>query len=381
MAITGSVDSETQKSRYLSLDTLRGFDMFWIIGARSLATGLASLNLPGICVITGQLYHTKWNGFTFCDLIFPLFIFIMGVSLVLSLQKRVERGDNRGSLVRHVLTRTVILFIMGLVYNNGAAHLPTLANMRYMGVLQRSALCYFFASMLVLFTKPRTQAATVVGILVGYWAIMQFIPVPGYGAGVWTEQANLARYVDNLLLPGRLFYGSWDPEGLISTIPAIATCLLGALSGHWLRISEWHHKQVLNANQRMLYLFLAGLALVLLGLLFNHVFPINKNLWTSSYVLLSGGLSAMLLSAFHWVIDIRGHQRWAFPFIIIGMNSIFIYIVVRFVQFDKIIRWIAGGNFLAFFGRGQTLFVTLVQFSIEGLLLFWLYNRKAFIRI
>jgi predicted acyltransferase len=115
MAITGSVDSETQKSRYLSLDTLRGFDMFWIIGARSLATGLASLNLPGICVITGQLYHTKWNGFTFCDLIFPLFIFIMGVSLVLSLQKRVERGDNRGSLVRHVLTRTVILFIMGLV--------------------------------------------------------------------------------------------------------------------------------------------------------------------------------------------------------------------------------------------------------------------------
>ena len=381
MSNTKSIASSNKKSRLVSLDALRGFDMFWIIGTRAIAAGLIGLNLPGVLVIAGQLSHTKWNGFTFYDLIFPLFIFITGVSLVLSLQKRMERGDDRGAIFWHVLKRAVTLFLLGIVYNGVASSHTFLGSIRVMGVLQRSALCYGFASMLVLYTRPRTQAVTVAGILVGYWALMRFVPVPGFGAGIWTEQGNLAHYIDNLVLPGRMYFGNWDSEGLLSTIPAVATCLMGVLTGQWLRTTEWHQGQTLDAEQRALYLFLAGLALAILGLLISPIFPINKNLWTSSFVLLSGGLSAMLLAGFHWVIDLRGYRRWAFPFVVIGMNSIFIYLAARFVPFDSIIPWIMGGEIPAFLGRAQTLFAALAQLSVEGILLLWLYSRKTFIRI
>lgn len=366
--------------RLAALDALRGFDMFWIIGARAIADGLTGLNLPGVSVIAGQLIHAKWNGFTFYDLIFPLFIFITGVSLVFSLKQRLARGDDRRAIVRHVLTRTVILFLLGVIYNGVNSSQP-LASIRIMGVLQRNALCYFFASMLVLYTRPRIQAATILGILVGYWAIMRFVPVPGYGAGILTEQGNLAHYIDSLLLPGRLFFGSWDPEGLLSTIPAAATCLLGVLAGQWLRTGEWRHGQIPGAEQRARYLFVAGLAITIAGFLLNPVFPINKSLWTSSFVLLTGGISAMLLAVFYWGIDLRGYRRWAFPFVVVGMNSIFIYFAARFVPFDKIANGLVGIDFLAFFGRGQSLFAALTQLALEGLLLLWLYSRKTFIRI
>lgn len=235
--------------------------------------------------------------------------------------------------------------------------------------------------MLVLFTKPRAQAATVAVILFGYWLIMRYVPVPGYGAGIWTEEGNLERYIDSLLLPGRLYFGSWDPEGLLSTIPAVATCLLGVLTGHWLRTTRGHHGQARDAKQCAQYLFLGGMALTISGLLISPVFPINKMLWTSSFVLLTGGISAMLLAAFYWIIDIQGYRRWAFPFVVIGTNSIFIYLAARFVPFDKIAYWIVGRPFGAFFGRGQTLVTALVQLSLEGLLLLWLFNRRIFIRI
>lgn len=373
--------AETQKNRLVSLDALRGFDMFWIIGARALADGLNGLNIPGISMITNQLSHTKWNGFSFYDLIFPLFIFITGVSLVLSLQKRIQKGDDRMSILVHIFSRTAILFFLGIVYNGAGASVQTPESMRMMGVLQRSALCYLFASLLVLYTKPRTQAAAIVSILLGYWAIMRFIPVPGYGAGVWTEQGNLAGYVDSILLPGKLYYGSWDPEGLLSTIPAIATCLLGVMAGHWFRITQWRNGMNIKPEQRALYLFVAGIGVALLGLMVSPVFPINKKLWTSSFVLLTGGLSAMLMAAFYWLIDIRSYRTLAFPFVVIGMNSMFIYLAEKFIPFGSIAQWIFGGHSLTLFGRGQTLFSALIQLSLEGLLLLWLYHRKTFIRI
>lgn len=368
------------KNRLVSLDALRGFDMFWIIGARAIAVGLVGLNLPGVAAVTTQLYHTKWNGFTFYDLIFPLFIFITGVSLVLALRKRLERGDSRMSIFRHVLTRAVILFLLGIVYNGFDSGGPLLNSIRVMGVLQRNALCYFFASMLVIYTKPRTQAITALGILAGYWAVMRFVPVPGFGPGTWTGEGNLVHYIDSLLVPGRLDFDTWDSEGLLSTIPAIGTCLLGVLSAHWLRTDKWRG-QLLHAERRALYLFLAGLVLAVLGLLVNPYFPINKKLWTSSFVLLTGGLSVMLLAVFHWVIDLRGSRRWSFPFVVLGMNSIFIYLAARFVPFEKIVDLILGGNLFTFLGRGQDLVAGLTQLSIEGLVVWWLYNRKTFIRL
>lgn len=367
------------KKRLVSLDALRGFNMFWIIGVRDIANGLAHINVPEISLVTTQLYHSKWNGFTFYDLIFPMFIFLIGVSMVLSVQKRLEKGESRGSIVRHVLKRTVILFFLGLIYNDLIANWPHLANIRIMGVLQRSALCYLAASLLVIYTKPRTQALTVVGILAAYWAAMRFIPVPGYGPGYWSAQGSLVRYVDNLLLPGKLDYGNWDSEGLLSTIPAIASCLLGALSGCWLWTAKFFPS--LKENRRTLYLFLAGVVLVALGFAVNPFFPINKKLWTSSYVLLTGGLSAMFLAAFYWIIDLKGYRRWAFPFVIIGMNSIFIYMGARFIPFGNVVQWILGGNLLALFGQSQDLLSALARFSLEGLVLLLLYNRRIFIRV
>ncbi|MGE5509380.1 MAG: acyltransferase family protein [Chitinophagales bacterium] len=367
-----------RKARLVSLDTLRGFDMFWIIGARALASGLANLHLPGVSALAAQLTHSAWNGFTFYDLIFPLFIFITGVSLVLSLQKRIERGDDKRVILRHVLTRTVTLFLLGVVYNGFNLGGPAGVSVRLMGVLQRSALCYLAAALLVLYTKPRVQAATVVGLLAGYWAVMRFVPVPGFGAGVWTVEGNLAHYLDRLLLPGRLYFGDWDPEGLLTTVPAIATCLLGALTAHWLRAES---RSKLSPERRTLYLFLGGVALAGLGLLLSPVFPINKKLWTSSFVLLTGGLAVMLLSVFHWVIDLRGRKRWAFPFVVVGMNSLFIYLAARFIPFDRLAHWIASASLFAFLGRGQTLFIALAQLTIEGALLLWMYARRTFVRI
>lgn len=197
------------------------------------------------------------------------------------------------------------------MYNYGPTLRLSISDIRVMGVLQRIALCYLFVSLMALYTKPKSQAVAVAGILVFYWAVMRLVPVPGYGAGIWTEQGNLARYIDDLLLPGSLFHGTWDPEGLLSTLPAFATCLLGALAGYWLKVTKWRDR-VLSNNDRALYLFLGGMVLAILGILADPFFPINKNLWTSSYVLLTGGLSAILLAAFYWVVDLKGYRAAAF---------------------------------------------------------------------
>lgn len=373
-----TTNSTGKKSRLTSLDALRGFDMFWIIGGSSIAAGLINLHLPWSGPIAHQLSHSKWNGFTFYDLIFPLFVYITGVSAVLSLKKRAEHTE-RITLVKHILKRTAILFLVGIIYYDQISPL-SLAHIRVMGVLQRISLCYLFASLLILYTRPKIQIATIIAIIIGYWALMKFVPVPGFGAGVWTIQGNLPRYIDHLLLPGRLFNGSWDPEGILTTLPALASCLLGVLAGHWLGGATWN-RRTLDATQRALYLFLAGTILVALGILLNPLFPINKNLWTSSFVLLTGGLSSILLASFYWIIDIKGAKIPAFPFMVIGMNSIFIYFAVRFVPFDHIASWIVHADWLAFLGRSQTLVISIVELSMEGILLLMLYRRKIFVRI
>ncbi len=367
--------------RLASIDALRGFDMFWIIGARSIVDGLRDLRFPGAGVLANQLTHSGWNGFTFYDLIFPLFVFIVGVSLVFAIRKRIERGEARAAIFRRVVWRSVLLFALGVFYNGGVSESPMAENLRVMGVLQRIALVYFFASVLVLTTSVRTQAASVAAILVGYWLAMRFVPVPGYGAGVWTPWGNLARYVDMHLLPGKPYWDTWDPEGILSTVPAVATGLLGVLTGHWLRAKRGPRGRALTAEARAGYLFLAGVLGVALGLLAGLVFPLNKNLWTSSFVLLTGGLSAAALAAFYWIIDIRGFKKWAFPFVVIGLNSIAIYLGVEIIPFDDIARRLLGGDISALFGPGQAIFEAAVQLALEWLVLLWLYRRKIFIRL
>lgn len=367
-------------ARLVSLDALRGFDMFWIIGAREIVRSLATLGFPGSGILLEQLTHSGWNGLNFYDIIFPLFIFVVGVSLVFALRKRMERGEDRGRIFQHVAKRTVLLFLLGIIYNGGFRESPLLANLRIMGVLQRVALCYFAASLLVLWTRPRTQALVAGVILASYYLVMRFVPVPGFGAGVWTPDANLVRYVDSVLLPGQPYWATWDPEGILSTFPAIATCLLGVLAGQWMRQSEYNGR-ALDPRRRAGYLLAAGALAAALGLLASPAFPINKSMWTSTFALLAGGLSAILLAVFYWLIDVKGHLRWAFPFLVIGLNSIFIYLASDLLPFDDITRRLVGGDISGLLGRGRVFFESAVQLALEWLLLLWMYRRKIFVRL
>ncbi len=368
--------------RLHSLDALRGFNMLWIIGAEGIADALSGLNFPGARMVASQLDHAAWIGFTFNDLIFPLFLFLVGVALAFSVKKRRDQGHDIGKLLRRIVVRTVLLYLLGVyVSNSGFILRGWFYNLRWTGVLSRIAICYCISALLVLFTKPRVQVGVFVGLLVGYWLVLRWVPVPGFGAGVWTPEGNLANYIDRQYLPGRLYYQTWDPEGLISTFAAIATCLLGTFTGYWLQLQgEWRGRP-LGKGRKASYLVLIGLVLIGAGLLWSLDFPIIKKIWTSSYVLLTGGLSLILMALFYWLIDIKHWRQWAFPFTVIGMNSIFIYITADTFPFFATAKWLVGGAQFGFLGAWQPLAVATAVLTLEWLVLYVMYRRKIFIRL
>jgi predicted acyltransferase len=365
------------------VDALRGFNMFWIIGAEKIADALSQLHFPGTQWISAQLNHAKWNGFTFYDLIYPMFIYVVGVSIVFAIGKRRDRGDPTIKTLRQIFIRTVLLFWVGLYMSNSGLDLHGwLTNLRWMGVLQRIAICYFGAAMLVLFVKPRYQAIIAVIILTGYWLLLKFVPVPGYGAGVWdVPEASFANFIDKLFLPGRRYYNTWDPEGLLSTFPALVTCLFGVFTGFLLRNKTECKKIIITREKKVVGLEIAGLILLGLGILWGFDFPINKKIWTSSFVLVTGGLSAIIMGLFYWLIDVKGCKKWAFPFVVIGLNSIFIYVANDLLPMNSISRWLIGNDLLNWFGAAQSLGIAVLIFSMEWLLLYVMYKRKIFIRI
>ncbi len=368
--------------RLVSLDALRGFNMFWIIGAEKIADALSRLKFPGVHFLSAQLNHTPWNGFAFYDLIYPMFIYVVGISAVFAVESRRKRGERPLKILRHIFTRTVLLFLVGLyMSNSGLDWHGWLTNIRWMGVLQRIALCYFGTATLVLFLKPRYQAVIAIAFLVIYWLLLRFVPVPGFGAGVWDiPEASFANYIDKLFLPGRRYYHTWDPEGLLSTFPALATCQLGAFTGFWLRREIDFKQRPLTRERKVIGLAVAGLVLLGLGILWGLDFPVNKKIWTSSFVLVTGGLNSIFMALFYWVFDIKGYQRWAFPFVVIGSNSLFIYVAVAFFPFDAVSRWLIGGNLLKWLGNVQALMVVTLSFILEWLLLYFMYKRKIFLR-
>jgi len=321
--------------RLASVDALRGFDMFWIIGGGTLLSNLLKVySNPVTDAIERQLHHVEWGGFRFEDLIFPLFLFIVGVVLPFSFTRRLERGHSRTVLYLHILKRSAIIILLGLIFN-GLQRFDW-AQMRWPGVLQRIGICYFFAAIIVMNTKWRTQASIIAAVLILYWIATMLIPVPNYGAGNLTMEGCLSSYIDQQLIPGQLYYGYGDNEGVISTLPAICTVLLGALAGHWLRSGQL-------CDRKAAGLAIAGIVSLFIGLLWGQVFPIIKILWTSSYVMVAGGLSLLLLALFYWVIDVKGYSKWAFFFIVIGMNPITIYFLQRFVDFNGIAEFFLVG--------------------------------------
>lgn len=292
--------------RLLSLDVFRGITI----------VGMILVNTQGSMDIYPFLRHGRWNHWSSADLVFPFFLFIVGVVIPFSITNRLSHSEGRNKLYIHIIKRTIILFGLGLVVNN----FPYLSLGRIPGVLQRIALCYFFSSIAVIKTSVRGQTIIAIILLSLYWALMKLIPVPGYGAGVITPQVNLAYYIDNLLMHGRMLEPTMDPEGLLSTVPAIATTLFGVLAGHLLISSKN------SAKKAALLLIMGGVGIVA-GLIIDIWFPINKNLWSPSYTVFTAGIAYCCLSVCYWLIDVRGYRRWCIPFVIYGTNAITVYVL------------------------------------------------------
>lgn len=392
--------------RLRSLDALRGFDMFWIVCGEGIFHGIASVikNKHGLTQstvdwqiaindslsfterffigISNQLHHTVWNGFTFYDLIFPLFIFIAGVSMPFSFGKQLEKdgvdkAQIKNQIYRSLLKRTVLLLLLGMVVN-GALQLKGYENTRFASVLGRIALSCFFAAVIFLNTNIRSQVIWLVVLLLGYWAAMMWIPVPDFGAGVLTPEGNLSAYIDRILLPGKLHRKVYDPEGLLSTIPAIGSAMLGIFAGQLLRRTE----EYFTPLKKTIILFSSAVVLIAAGWLWGLAFPINKNMWTSSFVLFAGGWSLLLLALFYYVIDVLQLQKWSVPLVWMGCNSILIYMAAHgVVNFESTSQFLFGGimNFFPAVWHDALLWtgVAIIQFSA----LYLLYRNKWFLKL
>ncbi|MGA2436359.1 MAG: DUF5009 domain-containing protein [Bryobacteraceae bacterium] len=297
--------------RLVSLDVFRGATI----------AGMILVNNPGSWgAIYPPLEHAEWNGWTPTDLVFPFFLWIAGVAMTLSFAKRVERGDDRRKLFLHTLRRAAMIFALGLFLN--AFPFFHLATLRIPGVLQRIAVCYLIAAAIFLRTSWRGQVAWIAGLLAGYWVLMTLVPVPGYGAGFLGKEGNFAQYIDSLILKGHMWGQTriWDPEGIVSTLPAIATTLFGILTGHLLRSSR-------SAPEKATWMFFSGNVLLFAGLVMNWWLPINKNLWTSSFSVFMAGMALIVFAVCYWLVDVQGYRKWARPFEIYGMNAIAVYVL------------------------------------------------------
>lgn len=367
--------TDLSSQRLASLDALRGFDMFWILGMEELAEALGHASqAPWAQFISSQLSHVPWEGFHFLDLIFPLFIFIAGVSMVFSLSKSLEERGLAATM-RKLLVRAAILYVLGLVYYGGISN--GVDGIRWVGVLQRIAICLLAAGLLFCLTTTKVRLAVMAGILVGYWALLCYVPIPGGSGGELLEgpDHNLANWVDYHYLPGFRWDTTHDPEGLLSTLPAIASCLLGVLVGEFIRRGD------VSSFKKVGGLFAMGAALALAGWAWHLEFPVIKKLWTSSYVLVAGGYSCLLLGLFYWVIDVAGWKRWAAPWIWIGMNPITLYVAFQFVNYREIAEAMAGGPTAAAMGEYGDVWLSAWVAAINVFIAWFLYSRKIFIRV
>ncbi len=371
--ISPGLPSDPSGGRLASVDALRGFDMFWITGGEELIHDLYQLAPSRFtAALDQQFHHQVWAGFSFYDLIFPLFLFVVGVVLPFSLTRRLEAGAHRGQIYRHIFRRLLLLFLLGLVYNGLLDF--NFHHLRIPGVLQRIALCYFFAALVVMNTSIRGQALVTAGILVVYFAVMKLVPVPGFGAGVLTPEGNLSGFVDRHLIPlPYCCYVFGDSEGILSTFPAIATVLMGVLAGHWLRPTG-------SPSRKVAGLVGAGISSLLVALAWGHWFPINKYLWSSSYVLFAGGWSLLLLALFYWIIDVLRFRRWAYFFTVIGVNAITIYLARRLFDFGAITNVFVHG-FIGYLGPFRPLFFDFCVLMTGWLFLWFLNRQKIYLKV
>jgi len=361
--------------RLTSLDVFRGMTIAAMILVNNAGDGRHTY---------WPLRHAEWNGWTPTDLIFPFFLFIVGVSMVFSFAARKARGQSRKGLLLHALKRSAIIFALGIFlyaypkFDWHTARIP--------GVLQRIAVVYLLASILVLFTGRVVRMVVTAALLIGYWLLMKYVPVPGYGPGVLTMDGNLVGYIDRSLIYNHLWIAHrFDPEGILSTIPSIATCLLGVFTGEWMRSEP-------VALRKVRGLLIGAAAGLIAGELWNIWFPINKMIWTSSYVLFTAGFALLVLAVCYWTIDVRGWKAWGIPFLIFGLNPIAIYFLASFAESvlnvhhignDSIRHVIFNKFFTPTFSNPYIASLAWsVCFVLASFLIAWLlYRRRIFIKI
>ena len=371
--------AEIPTGRLVSLDAFRGLTIMLMI----------LVNNPGSwSTVYAPLRHVEWHGCTPTDLVFPFFLYIMGAAMAFSSAKRTQIYTSRRSLYPHIILRSLSLIAIGLFL--GLYPQFDFGTMRIPGVLQRIGLCYFFASMVVLHSGKKGQIAWIVSLLLGYWALMTLIPFTGQGSNLWSLGGNFAQYIDNIILKGHLYKPDFDPEGLVSTIPAIAQVLLGYCTGEWIRSNR-------NAPEKTVGMFITANVFLILGIIWNQWMPINKQLWTSSYVVYTTGIALHLLAIAYWLIDVKKYRKFAWPFVVFGRNAIFVYAasslmtstfteVFRFTLPDgtKASMWriIFSGFFKPVFGSYLgSLMLAVVYVAIWLGIMNIFYRKKIFIKI
>ncbi len=362
-----------ENKRLLSLDAFRGFTI----------AAMIMVNFPGSWShVYPPLLHARWHGMTPTDLIFPFFLFIVGVSITLAYTKLLNRGVSRGSIYRKILFRTMKIFLVGLLLNY--IHHFDLSQLRYAGVLQRIAIVFLAVSLLFLHTRWKTQLVTGGLILVAYWLAMVLIPTPGYDKAMLEPGVNLAAWVDSQLLPGKMWQGTWDPEGILSTFPAIATGIMGMLTGR-LILSETEEER------KVIWMFFLGTIVAIAGYIWSWFFPLNKNLWTSSYVLVTGGFAMILLAASIFRVDMQNKTGIARIGIIFGSNAITIYVLADILGFVFYGTPIGGFTLNTYFvdlskhtllsPEFMSLLYALLYVGILFIPAWWLYQKKIFIKL
>lgn len=404
----GKIEKSIAPQRLVSVDALRGFDMLWIVGGTSVVQAIDKLRPgPVTGLLSSQLKHVRWEGFHLYDLIFPLFLFIVGVSMVFSLDKLVATGGRAKALAR-ICRRSLLLYVLGVFYSGGLSQ--AWPNIALGGVLQRIAACYFFAAILyVCVPRPNAIFGISAGLLLGYWALVALVPfpdlkleralvervaarigshapaeiaaaVPQRVHGVYEEGRNLTNYVDFRFLPGRKAQVYYINEGLLSTLPAIALPLFGALAGMLLKSPRS------SPGRKLLWLVAVGSLGVGVALGWSIELPLIKRIWTSSFVLLTAGMSAIVLAVFYGLVDVLGWRRWCQPLVWIGANAITIYLGAQIIGFQSVAARLAGGDVKNFFDASVAPGFGSVIVALTGLLLVilvarFLYKRNIFIRV
>jgi predicted acyltransferase len=372
---TDSPTSATQPARLLSLDGLRGFDMLWIIGGQFIIRGLAKV-WPGTVssAVSAQFEHVPWVGLHCFDVIWTLFMFMVGVSLSFSIAKRKRMNESPRSIYSHAVKRAVILFILGMIAQGNLLEFNLATLHPFYSVLHGIAAGYLIATVVTMNFKAKGQAITTAIFLVSYWILLLTIPVPGVGRGLLTPTGNAATYIDRLVL-GRFYYAPLGQENtwFLSYLGFAASVLLGVLAGELLLSSR-------SKKAKCLALYGYGAGLLALGLVWSIWLPVIKLLWTSSFVLVAGGISCLMMATFYLLIDVLGYRKWVFPFTVIGMNALAVYMATEVFDFRKI-GDIFVGSLLPRVGRWDELLAYSASLAIIWLILYWMYRTRTFVKL